>query len=165
MPFKSAGIDRKCKWCPMPPRKNFSNGIFKGYLRTCGSIECKQASYKDKAINQTKRFHADRVCESCSSKYEAISVTQRWCKQCSPDRKSSALLQRYNLSANQVQVLLINCNGVCKICLSRKAKVVDHDHRTGQVRGIICGACNVALHTIENNEVLSRARMYLKGVL
>lgn len=38
---------------------------------------------------------------------------------------------------------------------------VDHDHRTGKVRGILCGACNRRLGILENIEFVSRANQYL----
>lgn len=41
--------------------------------------------------------------------------------------------------------------------------VIDHDHRDGHVRGLLCSACNVALGLFEDDEeVIKKAYFYLK---
>lgn len=60
--------------------------------------------------------------------------------------------------------------GVCAICRgtasngNRKALrlSIDHNHKTGQVRGLLCSRCNFALGAFkENIRILSRAKQYL----
>jgi len=42
--------------------------------------------------------------------------------------------------------------------------VVDHNHRTGKVRGILCGGCNLMLGFAKSNQrILRNASEYLKG--
>jgi Recombination endonuclease VII len=48
-------------------------------------------------------------------------------------------------------------SGGCKICLRhqseiKKALVVDHDHRTGFARGLVCQGCNIKIGSIESKE-------------
>lgn len=54
--------------------------------------------------------------------------------------------------------------GRCKICKQRPPKLtVDHCHKTGQVRGLLCGNCNRALGLFqESPEALLAAARYLK---
>lgn len=61
--------------------------------------------------------------------------------------------------------------GKCNICntdleykgKSNKSAVQDHDHETGQLRGVLCNACNVGLgHFKDNQDVLLNAVDYLK---
>lgn len=53
--------------------------------------------------------------------------------------------------------------GLCAICRTRPWEVVDHSHETGDVRGLLCQACNRSLGTIEPN--FARAGDYLAGRL
>lgn len=54
--------------------------------------------------------------------------------------------------------------GVCAICgnAPKKRKLaVDHDHKTGSVRALLCIACNTALHYLENAVWRTKAGAYL----
>jgi hypothetical protein len=35
--------------------------------------------------------------------------------------------------------------GICAICRETKIDRIDHDHKTGKVRGLLCHCCNAAL--------------------
>lgn len=51
----------------------------------------------------------------------------------------------------------------CKICKELKDLVVDHDHKTGKVRGLLCGNCNKAVGYIRDNpEWPDKAIAYLE---
>lgn len=44
-------------------------------------------------------------------------------------------------------------NNKCKICgIELKLPHVDHDHKTGNYRGILCAACNTGLGIFEKNQ-------------
>lgn len=62
--------------------------------------------------------------------------------------------KNYGLAPGQFQVMLDAQNGVCASCGypetatfrgRPRALHVDHDHTTGQVRGLLCTGCNTAL--------------------
>ncbi len=44
-----------------------------------------------------------------------------------------------------------------------EATSVDHDHKTGKVRGILCKKCNTGLHYIESDTFPRDAAEYLRG--
>ena len=76
----------------------------------------------------------------------------------------------YGLTLDQFeQMENAQCN-LCALCnrppkgTSRRTKrlVVDHDHKTGAVRGLLCQPCNRALGWFENPEWSTRARRYLR---
>lgn len=49
---------------------------------------------------------------------------------------------------------------MCRIC------GVDHDHKTGVVRGLLCWNCNVAIGKLgDNPDAVLNAYKYLKGEL
>jgi len=74
------------------------------------------------------------------------------------------LKHRYGITSEHVAEILREQEDLCAICAKRKAKHVDHDHQTGQVRGILCFACNGALGQFQENVAwLSRALEYLSS--
>lgn len=58
-------------------------------------------------------------------------------------------LKRYNLTESEYHDLLTQQNNVCAICKNDKKHKndwhVDHCHKTGKVRGVLCHHCNNAL--------------------
>lgn len=72
----------------------------------------------------------------------------------------------YGLGPGEYHSLYLLQGGVCAIC--RRAKgiskrlAVDHDHRTGRVRGLLCGPCNQFIGYIgDNPEAGLRLAAYL----
>ena len=49
-------------------------------------------------------------------------------------------------------MLLLSQQDSCEICGSRKRLCIDHDHRTGQIRGMLCGNHNFLLGFARDNE-------------
>lgn len=53
--------------------------------------------------------------------------------------------------------------GRCAICRKRRTLVVDHDHVTRRVRGLLCLNCNVMLgHAKDDPKILTAGAAYLK---
>jgi len=81
-------------------------------------------------------------------------------------RARAALLKgKFGLTIEQYETLLEKQLGVCALC-RRPPKVVrlhvDHDHKTGVIRGLLCHRCNRGLGYIQNTpEVLERAAGYV----
>lgn len=55
----------------------------------------------------------------------------------------------YGLTAERYREMLAAQRDSCAICLTRPVRrfelVIDHNHETGEVRGLLCSACNTAL--------------------
>ena len=66
------------------------------------------------------------------------------------DRKSH-LKRKYGLTLEGFEALLASQGGGCAICGKADADNVDHDHETGQVRGILCWNCNIAIGQFEDD--------------
>lgn len=86
------------------------------------------------------------------------------CKQCRADySREKHLLKRYGLTLQDKAKLN---GGRCAICGSDgggKKMHVDHDHQTGEVRGLLCGYCNwVVGYSQESPERLRAAADYLE---
>jgi hypothetical protein len=75
--------------------------------------------------------------------------------------KSGHLRLRYGLDLDGVHQILARQGGVCRIC-GGLADCVDHRHKTGQVRGILCRRCNAGLGQFDDRrELLLKAVDYL----
>lgn len=72
---------------------------------------------------------------------------------------------KYNISLEYYDELLLKQKGKCAICRTLAGDsflVVDHDHKTKGVRGLLCAGCNLGLgHFRENKKILLAAIMYL----
>jgi hypothetical protein len=101
--------------------------------------------------------HRDRIRARTKAWYAAnrdrrIETLRKW-----------HFAKKYGITPDDFDVLLLCQNNVCAICSSRrKTMCVDHDHSTGEVRGVLCRSCNVALGQMEDNVAwLARAIEYL----
>jgi hypothetical protein len=68
------------------------------------------------------------------------------------------------ISADDYKRLLEAQDGVCALCGNppkTRRLSVDHNHRTGTVRGLLCHRCNRALPTYATSDWLSRAYGYV----
>jgi len=84
-------------------------------------------------------------------------------------RTRDCQLQRdYGITGAEYDDFLASQGGVCAICGKTPEENilqlgVDHDHETGDVRGLLCGSCNRALGWFQDNlELLERAAQYLR---
>ncbi|GAA0807083.1 endonuclease VII domain-containing protein [Spirilliplanes yamanashiensis] len=74
------------------------------------------------------------------------------------------LRRRYGIGQVEVDELLEAQGGRCAICGRPDPEHVDHDHRTGWVRGILCFNCNGGLGQFRDDPgLLGEALTYLKG--
>lgn len=84
------------------------------------------------------------------------------CRECRSDNK---LKKKYGLTKQQNELLYEEQEGKCCICkrfFLRKNLVVDHNHTTGKVRGLLCSPCNRGIGLLGDNiENLFRAQQYL----
>lgn len=127
-----------------------------------------------------------RTCPTCGIEQPIANfyTQKRQCRVCIRDHQrrfraerpdyhhGRNLKQRYGISVDEYETIIANQNNACAICeveipdkLEYKGKrrsVVDHNHETGEVRGILCLKCNLVLgHARENTHTLYRAIVYL----
>lgn len=79
--------------------------------------------------------------------------------------REAHLLRKYGLTLDEFDALVLEQCGRCASCGDPMVRVdVDHDHRTGVVRGLLCHPCNVALGLVQDQP--QRLRLladYLEG--
>jgi hypothetical protein len=80
------------------------------------------------------------------------------------ERARAAHLKRaYGISIQEYEAILTAQGGGCAICgepaRERSPLHVDHDHRTGQIRGLLCFKHNNALGDFDDDPYLLRAAL------
>jgi hypothetical protein len=71
---------------------------------------------------------------------------------------------QYGITVEDYDAMFVAQRGVCAICDQPfKGRLhVDHDHKTGRVRGLLCLRCNVLLAHLEDMVWMRKAALYLK---
>lgn len=87
-------------------------------------------------------------------------------KKMAPAKWKSNLKTKYGITPEDYSRMMIAQDGVCAICrgvdVRGKKLAVDHNHVTGQVRGLLCGSCNSAIGLLkENPDRIARALSYI----
>jgi hypothetical protein len=75
--------------------------------------------------------------------------------------------KQLGVSDADYEALLAAQGGGCAICGNppkTRRLDVDHDHKTGKVRGLLCHRCNRALPNWVTADWLLRASGYLRGI-
>ncbi len=78
----------------------------------------------------------------------------------------------YGISLEEYNKLLQDSNGICAICNQPETKTlkgkiislsIDHNHKTGKIRGLLCYKCNSVIgFTDENIDLLQKHIQYLQ---
>ena len=66
-------------------------------------------------------------------------------------------LRQYGITLSQYNRIFELQNGLCGICSRPQSDfknkfAVDHNHKTGVIRGLLCVACNIKLELFENHK-------------
>ena len=87
-----------------------------------------------------------------------------------PERtRNNDLKRNYGITLKEHQQMFDQQQGVCAICKSEgdgklKKLCVDHDHKTGKVRQLLCRNCNMVLDQVGDNiQILQSMIEYLQG--
>ena len=83
-------------------------------------------------------------------------------------QRVSNLKHRFGMTLEEYDELFDAQNGGCAICgganTTGRRLAVDHDHETGEVRGLLCFGCNIGLGKFKDDVTLvKRAAAYLEG--
>lgn len=113
-----------------------------------------------------RREYGERRCFQCKKwKHKELFQIDRSrnggmasrCKKCI---SLASTASRYGISIDEVKSLK---SSSCEICGRFGKMEIDHDHATGDVRGILCSACNNAIGLFrDSTEVLTNAIAYLR---
>jgi hypothetical protein len=111
----------------------------------------------------TLRYKSSRRCVICTNelnKYRYATIPQQ-----KRQRQDHVRALKYGCTPEQYDALFEKQEGKCACCdrdNSPHALCVDHNHRTGAIRGLLCHRCNGALGALEH-ELAPAWHAYLHG--
>lgn len=100
--------------------------------------------------------------------------TKEWIKN-NPDkakrsRRNTTLKRLYGITLKEYENMLIKQKGKCAICQTTEPGgvgnkfVVDHCHKTNNIRALLCGKCNCAIGLLNEDPILfDAAKKYLES--
>lgn len=90
----------------------------------------------------------------------------RRCRFCVADGISRQRFRKYGITPERYEAVYEAQGGACAICQhgfgGPRDEHIDHDHITGQVRGILCSQCNTAIGKFKDSpEIILKAAEYI----
>lgn len=138
-------------------------------MKTC-SICGEEKSYENFSIrNDSGKYRMDcRACNAIASsrRYHEISKDPLLAKERAKRRKEYNLYHYYSITKEDYERMYNEQEGSCKICRDPVGDglYVDHCHKTGTVRGLLCLTCNSGIGYLkEDITVLENAIDYLRA--
>ncbi len=128
-------------------------------------INCKEEkSSRDFYFRNKKTGRLSSTCKEC----DKARVKAR--HQANPQRtKNNDLKRTYGITIEEHKRMFQEQNGVCAICGCKgdgrwKTLCVDHCHKTGKIRGLLCRSCNTALGQMKDDPtIIQKAVLYLRS--
>lgn len=140
-------------------------------MKFCSDKFCDQSNPQPlDCFYKSKSRHKAGVgsrCKKCVLRRAAESRKKTGYKPSKEQNKRSALKQNYGITLERYNQMFADQNGNCAICGRNQSEfkyqlAVDHCHRTGKVRGLLCGPCNTGIGNLQDRpEVLKNALSYL----
>ena len=125
----------------MPPAKK--------KCRTCNRVKGKHLYYRRKS-------NKDGLSGSCKSCIQSTGKAAAHARH---------IQETYGITYDNYEEQLARQGGTCYICrggTSKRHFAVDHDHKTGEPRGLLCGTCNNVLGKFRDDPArFRRAAAYL----
>lgn len=131
---------------------------------------CKEIKTLDlffKNVN-TKDGHAC-YCKLCQyNERQVYRKSSKGKKRLAESRRKYELRSKFNMSVDDYFEMYEEQDGRCKICYDRQHSyrahlAIDHCHKTGIIRGLLCNSCNVGIGNLKDSpKVLKRAIAYIK---
>jgi hypothetical protein len=141
---------------------------------TCEPTKCCTYCHIDKPIsefytNGRNRKGSMSVCIPCyTARYRAKHAANPEPERTRGRSKSFKYhLAKYDLTVEQYEAMFAAQGGVCAICgeecKTRYRLAVDHNHETGENRGLLCQGCNFGIgHFSESVDRMQSAIQYIE---
>lgn len=156
------GLKSRCKACDSKAARDWRN---KRLAEGPVIIPTEKKCGRCQTVKAAAEFHKNK---------KALDGLHVYCKACRSDiatadyrtGKTGHLERLYGIDRTEYGHMLTLQGGVCAICgetcVSGNALAVDHDHKTGEVRGLLCANCNRGLGLFKDDpERIRKAIEYL----
>ena len=146
-------------------------------MKICTKCKKKKLD-KEFHVNKTQKRGRCYICNDCKKdnydkNQEKITAHRRTFYSKNKDRIMIKQRKRlYGISDIEYKKLFLKQKGICAICkggetTTSNGKIkklsIDHNHETGQIRGLLCQRCNTAIGMLsDNTECLARAIVYIE---
>lgn len=136
---------------------NRKNGI-NGECKSC------QKEYRLQHIDQAKQYNINyRKNNLLKLKEKRLSYRMKNTDKIKKSVWANKLRNRYGLTPEVFFRMIENQMSKCAICNNERKLVIDHCHKTGKVRGMLCHKCNWAIGLLSDEiKILENAINYLK---
>lgn len=136
-----------------------------GNMRTCAHCNVSKPPteyYRDSKASDRLRW----ICKPCHS-----TNMRKWWQNNQGRRRGYTLKRLHQITLDHYESLLRQQHGVCAICrkppsrsnMTEMVLDVDHDHKSGKIRGLLCRSCNGGLGLFKDSPHLMLAAIdYLK---
>ena len=164
--------------CKCPECGNIKTYKTQDSLNKCKDKMCKSCSNSIKAGGTGSRKKGSKYkCSSCNSYYNItmFNINKKSgnpysrCKKCHTQKSKEYFntiykYSRYGITEKEYDTILVSQNSKCACCDNTTNLCIDHDHRSGNVRGILCRDCNSSLGLLnENVDTMKNLIRYLGG--
>lgn len=109
-------------------------------------------------LEKSRAYVRKRVADWRYNNQERVKVYKAQWYQDNKERVAKSnykqLCRRYDLTLEQREKILKQQQGACAICGKQEDKRrlhIDHCHKTGRVRALLCSGCNTKVGVIENS--------------
>lgn len=135
-------------------------------LRTLRSVRCEVC--QEKYVKKSQKEYREKIQKKIKKYLEKCQkIKAKNSKKSNPTARNKALKRTYAMTLDDYDRMLSDQEGKCAICrvpqLTPRCFYVDHDHKTGKVRGLLCPKCNHALGCLEYiNKYIDQIGNYLE---
>lgn len=138
-------------------------------MKICNKCNIEKSN-KSFGVNNRFFDNLHRTCKECDSarrkkSYSPEKARIAWKKNkySKPEHAEDRRLRdAYGITKSFRDYMAQKVGERCEICDNKIKLVVDHDHETGIVRGMLCSTCNRGLgHFDDNIDLLTKALTYI----
>lgn len=161
---------KKCRKCDaLKPLEDFYRmaGMRDGHRNECKACSLAEKAERNRRNPEANRRRAREWAKANPERVAAQAEAYRASGRKKTSDRKSYLKRKYGITIEKYEAMLALQGGGCAICGRRPrpdiALHVDHDHETGEIRGLLCFPCNNFLGDIEDDlQRLRAAAEYLE---